>query len=250
MPKHFMLTRLILPLGAAASISFVLSMCSPEPWRSLLVNLAATFLGSVITVFYVDEVLRCNEEHRWKTVMGHVGRQVNILANQCVSSFRSTLGLPLPPFFDDPDLANSPPRMREAIRQIAEVQVLPRLNEMRDMDQDDWRNLANNMRGVIAICERLLALFGRNLDPVIMTLVLDVHEKAISVLTPYTVFPDMLGVPADELKPNRRGESSAPLLRAFVNGAIRDAEQLLTICIALLSEIGVHFPEKKPVPKG
>ncbi len=245
-----MLTRLVLPLGAAASISIVLSICSPEPWRGLLVNLSATFLGSVITVFYVDEVLRRNEEHRWKTVMGHVGRQVNILANQCVSSFRSALGLPLPPFWDDPDLANSPPRMREAICHVAEIQVLPSLNEMQDMDQDDWRNLANNMRGVIANCERVLALFGRNLDPLIMTLVLDLHEKATSVLTPYTVLPDLLGVPADEMKPNLRGESSVPLVRGFVSGAIRDAEMLLTICIALLREIGTHFPERRPVSKG
>ena len=79
-------------------------------------------------------------------------------------------------------------------------------------------------------CELLLTLFGPKLDVEIAVLILDMYEKARAVLTRYEIIPDLLGVPFERLRPNRRGESSVPFVQAMINGAIRDVEQLLRIC--------------------
>jgi hypothetical protein len=92
-------------------------------------------------------------------------------------------------------------------------------------------------------CELLLTLFGPKLDVEIAVLILGMYEKARAVLTPYEIIPDLLGVPFERLRPNRRGESSVPFVQAMINGAIRDVEQLLRICAALLREIGNRFPD-------
>jgi len=47
-------------------------------------------------------------------------------------------------------------------------------------------------------------LFGSQLDPDVMGLMLDLQEKAGEILTPYQILPDMLGVPLDQLKPDRK----------------------------------------------
>jgi len=78
-----MTTRLLIPLMTGAAALFAASFFAPEPWRSLLVNLAAAFVGSVVTVFFVDAVLRRQRQVEWEAVrrrtnnrlsrVGHVG---------------------------------------------------------------------------------------------------------------------------------------------------------------------------------
>ncbi len=95
MRKHFLFTVLVVPLTLGAAVLMVTSFGVSEPWRSLFVNLAAGLLGSVITVFYIDKILRRNEQYKWTKVRGHVGKQVNILANATSSSLRQALGIKL-----------------------------------------------------------------------------------------------------------------------------------------------------------
>jgi hypothetical protein len=76
---NFLFKRLVIPLSAGGGSVDVGQLVRPDPWRSLLVNLAATFLGSIVTVFFVDAILRRGEEERWKKFQGHAGKQISIL---------------------------------------------------------------------------------------------------------------------------------------------------------------------------
>jgi hypothetical protein len=241
--KTFLFKWLVLPLCTAASVSMLVSLCVPDPWRSLLVNMAATFLGSVVTVFFVEAILRRGEEQRWKKFRGHVSKQVSILANGTASSIRNALAIPPPGFRNDVGGAPGPRELRLAMLSMIEEDLVPATGRLMLMDQDDWRIFANNLIGTMRSCELLLTLFGPKLDVEIAVLILDMYERARAVLAPYEILPDLLGVPFEKLRPNRRGESSLPIVQAMVNGAIRDVEQLLRICAALLRELGSRFPE-------
>lgn len=245
--KTFLLKWLVFPLCVAAFVSMLVSLCMPDPWRSLLVNLAATFLGSIVTVFFVEAILRRGEEQRWKRFRGHVGKHVTILAIATASAVRNALAIPPPDIRNDEGALPNPGQMRLMMISMIEEDLLPASNRMQQMDQDDWLALARNLLGTLRNCELLLTLFGPKLDAEIAVLVLDLYEKARAVLTPYEIIPDLLGVPFEKLKPNRRGQSSVPIVQAMVQDAIRDVEQLLRICAALLREIGVRFPD---IPNG
>ena len=97
--------------------------------------------------------------------------------------------------------------------------------------------------------ERLLSLFSRSIDPVIIGLILDIHERARALVLQYQTWPDMLGVPFAQMKPNNRGESMIPYFEAVYKQVAQDAEQLLRICLNLLRDIEIRFPDMKPVSK-
>jgi hypothetical protein len=246
MKKLFLLKWLVAPLGLTSIALFVLSFWVDEPWRGLLINLTAGLLGSIITVFFVERVIRWKEKEEWAKVLGHVGKQVNILANGTCSSVRLGLRLPLPRQDNEFEVAHDPHLMREMMINLIENDLLPRMSQLAEMDQKAWKTFAMNMQGSVADAERIMTLFSRNLDPMIMELVLDIHEEARGLLGHYMTWPDLLGVPLDQLEPNKRGESSVPLMRATYKLIVAEAEQLLKTCAQLLREIDKHFPDRKP----
>src|SRR5713101_3208002 len=167
MRKHFLLTWLITPLGLTSLALFLVSFWVNEPWRSLLINLTAGLLGSVITVFFVEKVIRWNEKEKWTKVLGHVGQQANILANGTSSSVRLALDLPLPRSDNEFEVAHNPHLMREMMIKLIDNELLSKISELAEMDQKAWKTFAMNMQGSVADTERIMTLFSRNLDPVI-----------------------------------------------------------------------------------
>src|SRR5690349_18430866 len=94
--KDNLLVVLAAPLSIGSLFLVGISFSVKEPLRSLFINLAAGLLGSMVTVFYVETVIRRNEKNKWAKVYKHVGRQVNFLANATTSSVRGALGLEFP----------------------------------------------------------------------------------------------------------------------------------------------------------
>lgn len=245
MKRRYLLLVLLLPLLLGSTILFLISFHAVDPWRSLFVNLAAGLLGSMITVFYIDTIIRRNKKAELVKVLNHVGRQVNILANGTTASVRLALGLRLPRLSEaELQAFQDPGSMRMMILGVIENQLLPRISRLREMNQRDWKTFANNMANSVQDAERLLSLFSRNLDPEIMSLILDIHEKARALLLQYRTWPDCLGVPLRELKPNNQGESMIPFFEAIYESIIQEAEQLLKICANLVRAIDAHFPSK------
>ncbi len=94
--KRSLTTMLVLPLLSAAALAMLGGFYAPEPWRSLLVNISAGLLGSIITVLYVDQILRRRERAEWANVSRHVGERVSRLAIATASSVRLALRLEPP----------------------------------------------------------------------------------------------------------------------------------------------------------
>jgi hypothetical protein len=219
-----------------------------EPLRSLAVNLAAGLVGSLITVLYIEKIIRRNEQSQWNKVMSHVGRQVNILANATTTSLRVALSLRMPSFDDldeELEVTSDPHKMRTMMLSLIENQLLPQLSRLSDLNQKGWQTLAASMLGTMRDAERILTLFSRSLDPTICGLILDIHERAQALLSHYQLWPDRLGIPLGELKPNNRGESVVPYFKATYKLIIQDAEKLLKECATLLREIDTRFPDRK-----
>jgi hypothetical protein len=249
MKKYFLLTVLVLPLTLGAIGLMLASLYANEPWRSLAVNLAAGLIGSVITVIYIEKIIRRNEQSQWTKVMIHVGRQVNILANGTTTSLRVALKLRMPSSGDlDKELAvaTDPRRMRAVMLSLIEDQLLPQIPRIVELNQKGWRAFANSMLASMKDAERILSLFSKNLDPTVVGLVLDIHEQARALFLYYELWPDILGIPLNELKPNNRGESMVPYFEATYKLIIQNAEKLLKACASLLREIDTRFPDKTP----
>ena len=62
MNSKFLRKKLAVPVGAAIVLCLILAYYIP--WQGLFINLSTTLLGVLITVFYVDLILKQQNEIR------------------------------------------------------------------------------------------------------------------------------------------------------------------------------------------
>jgi hypothetical protein len=206
--------------------------------RDLLINLAATFVGSILTVAYVDVVLQRRQELRWAGLRSRAAKRLFAFANSCITSVRAALKVSARAIdgSDEPTLDLRVIRTR--IIRVAK-QILPeRMPQLQNIDSSDWSRLSRGIQTSIEIGDRLLDLFGKDFPPEIAELVLDIQGAAQGVVSQYATWPDLLGVPADKLPPRRDGSSSLPIQQGAYQLATKEALRLLELCAELLSRLG------------
>jgi len=235
--RPYMWKRLIVPLSCAACASLVASHFLRGLPHDLLINLAATFVGSILTVAYIDVVLRRHQELRWAGLRSRAAKRLFALANNCITSVRGALKVSARVIdgSDEPtlDLRVMGTRMIRVAQQILPQEI----SQLRDISSADWRHLSSGLQASIEIGDRLLDLFGRDFPPQIAELVLDIQSAAQGVVSQYALWPDLLGVPADELPVRRGGSSSLPLQQGAYQLATREALRLLKLCAELLGQL-------------
>jgi hypothetical protein len=236
--RHFLLKYLVLPFFAAAVLCVLLSTKTAEPWKGLTVNMAAAFLGSIVTVFYVDTIVRRHQEAKWTKVRSKVLMRLERVSNGTVSGFRLAFGQ-LPPelaYRDPTNLA----QMRREILRLAEQTLRPASAFVEGMNQHDWKILALNLQGAVQEIDRVLTLFWRSLDAEYTLLLLQIQEDAQTILNSYSMFPDIFGVPERSLPTKLDGSSSVPLQVAQNELASENIEKLLSTCSKLLHSLPVQ----------
>ncbi|HEV2498299.1 MAG TPA: hypothetical protein VGY31_01810 [Terriglobia bacterium] len=235
--RPYILKRLILPLSFAASALVVVSYYLRGLPHDLLVSLAATFVGSILTVAYIDTVLQRRQDLRWAGLRSRAAKRLFALANACITSIRSTLKVSAR-VVDDPDEPSLDLRiLRTRMIRVARDILPQQISQIRDIDSSDWGCLCASLGASIEIGDRLLGLFGREFPPRIAELVLDIQSAAQGVISQYTIWPDLLGVPADRLPRKRNGSSSLPTQQAAYRLAEREALRLLELCAELLGQL-------------
>jgi hypothetical protein len=159
--KRSVITLVVVPLLSVAALAMLAALYTPEPWRSLLMNISAGLLGSIVTVIYVDQMLRRREQSEWARVSGHVQSQVTRLAVATASSVRLALRIKMPsPPSADVDRLADPKYVRAMMLTEIEGNIAPRLGQLPNMTQKDWSIFANNLAGTIRETERLLTRYS------------------------------------------------------------------------------------------
>jgi hypothetical protein len=236
MNLRYLSTRLVLPLLAAVAACMLVSKHVPDPWEGLAVNLAAAFLGSIVTIFYVDVVLRHHQDAMWKKVRSQVFMRLERVANSSISSVRLAFGLKPPDLHYSTDLS----LIRRELLRLAEEVLVPARLGVEQMDQARWRIFALNLQGATQEVDRILTLFSRNLTPDYTSLLLEIQEVALGILGQYSTWPDLLGVPEQSLPLKSDGSSTVPHLRALETLIASDIEQLLAKCSQVLRSLPPH----------
>jgi fluoride ion exporter CrcB/FEX len=232
MKTSYLSYNLVLPLILLASLCMVAAFCLREPWAGLAVNMAATFLGSIVTVFYIDVILKHHEDIQWKKVRTRVFRSVERIGIVGVTSTRTAFSIELS---DSVLLLTHPQLVRSEMIRLADHVLVPSHPHLKRMDEKNWRTFAINLQGMTQEIDRLLSLFKRNLDADYMLLLLEIQDAASLVLNNYSIWPDLLGVPERSLPPKTDGSSAIPLQRDVITAASKEIDGLLAKCSQLLA---------------
>jgi hypothetical protein len=207
MRQSYLLKTLILPLSVLTVLSLVLAYIWPV--EGLFINLAATFLGTLLTVFYVDRVLRAHERQVWAGVDRLIRLRIERFANLSIHGFRTAFGFGAdimtdPRNISDPDNVHLA-LLDESIR-IAENLLMPAAaTRVPKIDRKAWLWLVQHLQGVSNFGEQIIQAFGHRLDAETLHLILQIEEAISSIQTDYQIFPDVLGVPDAELRPSLQG---------------------------------------------
>lgn len=219
-----LLTRLVLPLlavfGIALAVHFI---CEAD---GFFLNLATELVGILITICYVDWILRRHEQQRWIPTDERIANRLRVLLNGTISGLRDGLGFGADVLDQCVAATLDPYAMHKEVIRVGEHVIAPAaLSRVQALDQDGWSKLARHIQNAHNGIVAFLNTFQTRLSPDQMSDILDLQESLAKSLTHYSTFPDIMGVPEDQLP-----ETNTPpeFLQQF--GCESTAKELQNIC--------------------
>jgi len=234
---RYLLLWLVVPFSIFTILVIVASLFTYDPWSSLLVNLAAVFIGSIITVLYIDKVLWRHERAEWAHVSTRIERLVERIAAVGITTIRTSVGVNASTIDFGPSIPFHSKQFRRMMADVAEQRIRTELGALRSLDVKGWNTLAHNMQVLSASVNQLIGLFGSRMDAATMESILVLQEIAEGMVASYSTFPDIYGVAKAELQPRLDGSSSVPLQEGLYDFAEDEASRLLLKCAALLRSL-------------
>lgn len=231
--------RLLWPLSIGSLGAFTAAWLVPA--GGLFLNLGTTFLGILLTVGYVDLILKQHEKDRWAGPRSRISKRLENVAAVASSQFRIAFGFG-PEVYGEAafDSEHDASRRRELVRVAMDI-VYPSVpDKVREMSTADCKSLCKQLAISWESADRMIELFGSRLEPTILAVLIDLQDCQRSVIDHFRTFPDVLGTPDNELQPNLRGESSVPLKRTLEKAVSKDIRAVLDLSAGLFNQLDVQ----------
>lgn len=232
--SKYLWKKLVIPFSILVFASLIIAKF--VQWQGIFVNLAATFIGILLTVLYVDYILRQHEKGRWAAAESLINRRIERFAIVASTQFRLAFGFKSDIYDRNIDMENPSSRRLEIIR-INENLLLPSVsNKIQNLNQEDWKKLARQMQITWEMGDKLYEVFGNRLDPLIVSSILSIQDEIESVFDYYRIWPDILGVPDEEL-PVSKKMSSLDSKRAMERIITEHVSKILRLSSSLLRSL-------------
>ncbi len=230
----FLRKKLVWPLSLGALSAFVIAIFAPA--GGLFVNLGTTFVGILLTVGYVDLILKNHERRKWNAAFAHINKRLESVATVACSQFRTAFGIGAESLNE---MALASPigadRHNEIIR-FANGVLKPAISRsVRALTQEDWTHLEKQLQITWDSADRMIQLHSNRLEPQVIDGLMSLQDQMWHIMQLCRTFPDVIGVPDNKLQPNLKGESSIPLKRALEASIANDVQSVLDAAVGLLS---------------
>lgn len=231
-----LLKPLILPLvfvvGAAVAAHRYLNA------DGFFLNLATEVVGILITLCYVEWMLDQHEKTRWKSTDERIASRLQVLLNATISGLRSGLGFGPEILSQDIAATCDPYMVHKELVRVAEHVLAPEArSRVLALDRKGWSALAQHLRNAHNGIAAFLSAFQSRLTPDQISTLLDLQEALTSSLTSYTIFPDIMGVPLEELP--RAKTPPVVLQRDGCESCARDLQRICALVKQLSDSVDV-----------
>lgn len=173
----------------------------------LLVNLATEVLGIILTVYFVDRIIRNYENEKWRGVEIKLKKYIQVLVNAIISSIRLAFGFSLEDIcnrevyiqvFNNPN-ENMHLMDSELVRISKEILEPTVFVHVENMNKKSWDLLNTNLKNANDSVEKIISLFGAKLTPEQFEILLDVQEIIDSFFMQEATWPDFIAVSEENL---------------------------------------------------
>lgn len=191
---------LTIPLFALSV--FFLFLARPISMSDILLNIATDFITIIITIWYVNWILKGNEEIRWKGTHKFIISLAGGIAHRVISEIAEKSG-----FFNEIYPRNNPPLYTRTISDIQQeilvnVMKFDRDNLISHLDKlskMQWRILFQSLASFPSEISTFIGQFGPRLNPSELEAVLSLRNDIVSVISVYDLFSDFLGQPVESM---------------------------------------------------
>jgi len=201
--------------------------------NGLFTNLATTFLGILLTVCYVDYILRRHDKERWAATTARIESRIQSFAEITSASFRTAFHIDYH-VIRMWKMGERRSARTEIIRLIREV-LLPQVDaKVPAIDQKGWTSLRAQLKQIVPWLDHLITAFGNRLDPEVFSLILKIEDHINNIWGFTKTFFDAIGVPDSDLQTKKpHGEAIADR-RAMESVIAGDVKQILESCASIL----------------
>jgi len=183
---------LVVPLTGLAAVA--LAIHAVWDWDGLLVNVATEVLGIIITVAYVDWILRRHESARWQGTQERLGQRLQVFVNYTISSMRTAFGIDMRALNQNILAMGDVKLAEQELSRFSRESLEPGLRSLlQDMDAASWPNLARSLQSIAARADEILDRYSWQLNPRQVELLLDVQSAAQAAPYLWVVFPELAG---------------------------------------------------------
>lgn len=223
------------PLLAATVLAVLVHLRWPAD--GFFLNLAAGFVGSLVTVGYIDWILQKHESERWREADSRIALRLAKLASATITTIRTSFGFGTEIFDRFAMATRDVEVMRKEVVRIAEHVLIPAAEtRIKALNQQQWRLFASQLQLASAECGVILDRFSGRLQPREISLVLDLQQHLESSLIFWSTFPDIAGVPIHQLPKTKTPPEE--LQAVWCELCARDVRKVLDLSIQLSSPIG------------
>jgi hypothetical protein len=195
----FLWKRLIIPLGLVTVVFFVLAVLVPS--SGLFTNLATTFLGILITVCYVDYILKQHDKERWAKTTARIESRIQRFAITTSQSFRVACHIESAVIHQTDMDVFDPASVRKEMIRVIRQELLQRVDEaVPTIDQKGWATLTRQLERTQRWADQLIMAFGNRIDPEVFLLILKIEDQIDAIYQMATIFFDVMGVPDNEVQ--------------------------------------------------
>jgi len=197
-------------------------------WDGVLLNAATEVAGIIITVAYVDWVIRRHEQDRWVGTQDRINARLAAYVNSVVSSMRSTFDIPFEALNQAEMWSNDVGRAQVELDRYSESTIEPNLERyVSSLDPQGWERLARRLQSISVGAAGLLDRFSSQLSPAQTELLLDIETASNQAPFLWQVFPEIAGAAPDDLP-----ETSTPPEVLQASGNKQAANEIRRMLVA------------------
>lgn len=231
MDKHI-ITRLFIPLVTLAVLSIILNTF--VEFNGFFINLATELIGIILTVMYVDYIIKKREAEKWENVENKISQALSTLVNATISTVRTAFGYGIDIIDYEVERAvllnptkNINLMHKELMRISKEILEPTALERISILDQKGWMSFIKGLQYLYGSADKFLTVHGAKLTPKQYELLIEFQEALNKIIIPYTTFPDIIGVPDDKLPKGTR--TPADEMKSVLNESLaKDIRNLLS----------------------
>lgn len=232
---------MVIPLVFLAGISFWIST---KYQRDIFVNVATDFISIIITVLYVDWVMKLYDENKWNTPDLYIKSECGSLGHGFISDVVENLGLSKSVFpVIDPKNFSLQNTQLEIIQRAKNLKIEDFDKSLMSFNVNQWLKLNEAIRLNHEKADKLLELFFVRTNPTELTSLFEFRKKCSNITDTYSLFKYMLGMPLHKLPPLKDGSQNIYGLIATKRISI-DLKQAMDSAINVIETFG--FEAKEP----